>query len=68
MKLERHNDICKDKIIWSFSYNSLELVLIRLNKWDKLLIKECERSDSIADKLLALECIARKIEKANEKI
>lgn len=41
----------------------LEMHTMDLDEMDKRLIKECESSKLISDKLLALECIARNIER-----
>lgn len=40
---------------------------IEINKWDRLLLGECDRSNKISDKLLALEKLASLIE-CNEHI
>lgn len=37
---------------------------LNLDHFDRLLIKECDQSNSIADKLLALETITRRIEQS----
>lgn len=39
-----------------------ERVRMRLHESDHLLLKECEASNKVSDKLLALETIARRIE------
>lgn len=62
MKLEHQEDACGGRTTWVFSYYTMELESTRLDNFDRALIKECEESDSVADKLLALECIARRIE------
>jgi hypothetical protein len=42
--------------------NDLEMVLLKLDRFDRLLLDECNKSNKISDKLLALECMARRIE------
>ena len=39
-----------------------DLIFVNLDPIDRALIHECEASNSVADKLLALECITRRIE------
>jgi hypothetical protein len=39
------------------------LMLSDLDAFEFGLLKECDKSEAIADKLLALECIVRKIER-----
>ncbi len=46
------------KIKWDFG----DLVDIDFTPFDYVLLRECEKSPSIADKLLAIELIARKLE------
>lgn len=41
-----------------------DMVHARFDRFDELLIKECEGSGMASDKLLALETIVRKIEQA----
>ena len=36
----------------------------KLQNWDHLLLRECEKSTSIADKVLGLEMITRRIEES----
>lgn len=43
-----------------------EIARAQFNRFDELLISECEKSEKVSDKLLALETIVRKIEQANE--
>lgn len=41
-----------------------DIVTARFDEWDRRLLEECDKSDNIADKLLALECMARRIERS----
>jgi len=41
--------------------------MVQFDLLDKLLLKECEASESCADKLLALETLVRRIEQGQEK-
>lgn len=43
-----------------------ELIRVPLTAADRLVLQDCESSDSVADKLLALELIARKIEQSSD--
>jgi len=45
--------------------DSNETLPTNLDNFDMMLIRKCGVSNSIADKLLALECIVRRIEQAN---
>ena len=42
------------------------MTMARLDGFDRRLLEECEDSDSVADKLLALELIARRIEEGKK--
>jgi len=53
-----HNGI--DRAIIEF--NLFDFVMVKLDWQDRILLQECNKSTSVADKLLALEMIARKIE------
>jgi hypothetical protein len=53
--------------VYHLEISDVEFVLMRLDNFDTLLLKECEGSDSIADKLLALETLARRIEEERER-
>lgn len=44
-----------------------DFLVLELNEWDKLLLRDCDTSYLISDKLLALETIVRHIEKMKEK-
>jgi hypothetical protein len=63
MKYQEYKDNVRleNKIIIIIS--DLEMIGIKINKTDKLLLKESNESDKISDKLLALQRIAQLIEK-----
>jgi len=43
--------------------DNLDILEFKPDEFSTLLFKECRGSSSIADKLLALECLVRKLEK-----
>lgn len=51
----------------SLTLTEEELESIKCTGFDRALFKECEESNSIADKLLALEAVVRKIEEEYDK-
>jgi hypothetical protein len=63
MKYQEYKDNVRleNKIIIIIS--DLEMIGIKINKTDRLLLKESNESDKISDKLLALQRIAQLIEK-----
>jgi hypothetical protein len=63
MKYQEYKDNVRleNKIIIIIS--DLEMIGIKINKMDRLLLKESNESDKISDKLLALQRIAQLIEK-----
>ena len=46
--------------------DDLEMVGCKTDEFDRRLLRECNRSSSVADKILALETIARRIEEASK--
>ena len=50
--------------IFTFTLTQMDMVMVNLDAFDRALLVECEASSSIADKLLGLECIARRLEQA----
>lgn len=44
----------------------LDFLEFKPDEFSRLLFKECESSGSIADKLLALECVARRLEETKK--
>jgi len=52
----------------SIIFNEFEIIDIDLNSWDRKLIEKAFEAGSIADKLIALEIIARKIEDSKKPI
>ena len=63
MKYQEYKDNVRleNKIILIIS--DLEMIGIKINKMDRLLLKKSNESDKISDKLLALQRIAKLIEK-----
>jgi hypothetical protein len=43
-------------------YTDEDLIQVALDPWDMALLRECEASGTIPDTLLALECLARRLE------
>ena len=62
MKLSKYKLISEDSTRWLLEFTNQEFVVNELSWFDRALLAECDKSNSIADKLLALETIARKIE------
>ena len=62
MKLTCIEDIENRQTIYNLSVSDAEFIRAYLDNFDRLLIDECEKSDKISDKLLALETITRRIE------
>ena len=48
--------------IYKLNISDAEFVRAHFDNFDRLLIDECEISDRVSDKLLALETITRRIE------
>ena len=63
MKYQEYKDNVRleNKIILIIS--DLEMIGIKINKMDRLLLKKSNESDKISDKLLALQRIVKLIEK-----
>lgn len=50
--------------VYTLRIGSGEMVRANLRPFDRVLIADCEGSDKVSDKLLALETIARRVEEA----
>ena len=64
MELQYSRDWDRNQRIYILTIPMREIMKAKLHAFD-LLLDECEKSKSIADKLLALETIARRIEEAH---
>ena len=62
MKSNMYHDICADERVLELRISSMDLACPLITRWDKLLLEECEKSDLLSDKLLALEMIVRRNE------
>ena len=63
MKLSRWDDPETGAMIYKLKIEPLDIIsAYPLDNFDRLLIDDCEKSGCIADKILALEIIVRKIE------
>jgi len=62
MQLKQIDNLERGSRIYNLEITDDDLRLVNLLKVDELLIEECEKSEKISDKLLALETIARRIE------
>ena len=62
MKIEITENIETNTRIATLTFDAFEIENVKLDKLDRLLLAECEKSRSVADKLLMLECLARRIE------
>ena len=62
MKLTCVRDEMKKQTVYALNISEAEFVRAYYDSFDRLLIDECEISDKVSDKLLALEVVARRIE------
>lgn len=62
MKFEQRRDTDADVIEYKLTITGGDMAAVELLGFDKLLLRECETSGKISDKLLALETLARRIE------
>lgn len=68
MKLEEWRDPATGDFHMMLKIDQLEIMCAKLTDFDRALFRECEESKSIADKLLALETMARRIEEQQEQV
>ena len=62
MKFEMQENIERSARSYLLRISDAEFSSMLLSKFDRLLIDECDGSEKISDKLLALETIVRRIE------
>jgi hypothetical protein len=62
-RLEKHHPVDRDEVVYTLTLNGGDLARARLTTYDRLLLADCDAS--IADRLLALELIVRRIEQAH---
>jgi len=62
MRANIYKDLKTDERVLELRIDAMDLSCPLLDSWDMKLIKECEESTSLADKLLALETIIRRNE------
>lgn len=62
MKFTVRHDM--DKYVAQLEIDATDVLEAALDPTDRALLRECEHSSSISDKLLALETIARRVEEA----
>jgi hypothetical protein len=62
MKLVMFSDPQTFENVYVLRVPQSEMAGVRLEGFDRMLIDECNKSESVADTLLGLELIARKIE------
>ena len=67
MELTFRTDLSTLDRVSEFRFSEYEMVHARFDAADRRTLKECDASTSIADKLLALELIARRIEEHRER-
>ena len=65
MELVSYKDDAKGIIHYHLKIADTDTVKMKLHPFDAALLSECERSDKVSDKILALETITRRIEEAN---
>lgn len=66
MFAEIRNDIIDKSIIATFRVTQEMMMSLNLDKLDRLLLEECNKSDKASDWLLALETIFRRWEEQRE--
>ncbi len=66
MMLEKWRDPANQQDVFQIKIRDSDYVLAELQPFDRLLIKECEKSQLVSDKLLALETIIRRMEEGLE--
>lgn len=64
MKIEIQRADYDDKILVRIEIEGFEYTRAKFSPFDRMLIADCETSEKVSDKLLALETIARKIEES----
>jgi hypothetical protein len=67
VRLERHTDPLADAVVFTLVIDAVDFARSPLDARDRLLIDECSLpTATIADRLLGLETIARRIEQTHE--
>ena len=66
IKFDVSYNLQKNKRTYTLSIDDANIIECRLSKFDRLLIEKCEESMFVADKLLGLETIIRRIEEENK--
>jgi len=66
MKAKLYRDLKTNEQVYEIRIDSLDLSCPLLDSWDRKLIKECDESTTLSDKLLALETIIRRNEEYRE--
>lgn len=64
MKWQLYRDECRDVIGMRLEIDGSEYMRASLTSFDHALIQDCETSDKLSDRLLALETIVRRIEES----
>jgi hypothetical protein len=62
MKFEMVESIERNERTFVLTLSNSEYVMTPLTQFDKALVAECDNSDKVSDKLLALETITRCLE------
>ncbi len=65
MHLTRVYDTVGKLTTWTLIISDSEMKGLKLSKWDRRLIEECEKSSELSDKLLALGEIVRNLERVS---
>ena len=61
-----YRDLRTDERVLEVRIDLMDLACPLITSWDMHLLEECEGSDSLADKLLALEMVVRRNEEHRE--
>ena len=66
MKFELRENLDRDECIYTITISHAEFMRGTIYQFDRALIAECEASNKISDKILALETIVRRAEASYE--
>ncbi|HUU88395.1 MAG TPA: hypothetical protein VMX17_11680 [Candidatus Glassbacteria bacterium] len=67
MRILSYNDTAQSKRRYLITIDDIDMMDVNFTDFDRSILKDCEKSNSIADKILALELIARRIEESQKK-
>lgn len=63
LKLTKHQPVDRDEDVYTLTVSHGALRRVRFTEFDRMLLRDCQSDGAtVADKLLALELIARRVE------